>query len=102
MLTVAGFDVKNLGADVDSEAIISAAEDFGADIIGLSALMSTTIPYQKEVIDFLVAKGLRDKYKVIVGGGSTTPQWAEQIGSDGFSKDAIEAVGLAKNVLGLK
>lgn len=102
MLTVAGFDVKNLGADVDSEAIINAAEDNGAKIIALSALMSTTIPYQKQVIEFLDAKGLRGKYKVIVGGGSTTPQWAEQIGSDGWSKDAIEAVGLAKKVLGIK
>lgn len=102
MLTVAGFDVKNLGADVDSEAIINAAEDNGAKIIALSALMSTTIPYQKQVIEFLEAKGLRGKYKVIVGGGSTTPQWAEQIGSDGWSKDAIEAVGLAKKVLGIK
>lgn len=102
MLTVAGFDVKNLGADVDSEAIINAAEDNGAKIIALSALMSTTIPYQKQVIEFLEAKGLRGKYKVIVGGGSVTPQWAEQIGSDGYSKDAIEAVGLAKKVLGIK
>ncbi len=102
MLTVAGFDVKNLGADVDSEAIINAAEDNGAKIIALSALMSTTIPYQAQVIEFLKAKGLRDKYKVIVGGGSTTQQWGEQIGSDGWSKDAIEAVALAKRVLGMK
>lgn len=101
MWTVAGFDVKNLGADVDSEYIVKAAEEFGADIIGLSALMSTTIPHQKEVIDFLEAKGLRNKYKVLVGGGSTTPQWAEQIGSDGFSKDAVEAVELAKKVMGV-
>lgn len=101
MWTVAGFDVKNLGADVDSEYIVKAAEEFGADIIGLSALMSTTIPHQKEVIDFLEAKGLRAKYKVLVGGGSTTPQWAEQIGSDGFSKDAVEAVELAKKVMGV-
>lgn len=101
MWTVAGFDVKNLGADVDSEAIINAAEEFGAKIIGLSALMSTTIPHQKEVIDFLKAKGLRDKYKVLVGGGSTTPQWAEQIGADGFSKDAVEAVDLARRVMGM-
>lgn len=102
MLTVAGFDVKNLGADVDSEAIITAAEDYGAQIIGLSALMSTTIPHQKEVIDFLSAKGLRGKYKVLVGGGSTTAQWAEQIGSDGWSKDAVECVDVAKKVLGIK
>lgn len=99
MLTVGGFDVKNLGADVDSEAVIAAAEEYGAQIIGLSALMSTTIPHQKEVIDFLTAKGIRGKYKVIVGGGSTTPQWAEQIGADGYSKDAVEAVELAKSLM---
>lgn len=88
MLTVGGFDVKDVGA-----------EEFGAQIIGLSALMSTTMPSQKEVIDFLEAKGLRNKYKVIVGGGPVTPQWAEQIGADGFSKDAVEAVELAKSLL---
>lgn len=98
MLTVAGFQVKNLGVDVDSEFICDAAEEYGADIIGLSALMSTTIPHQKEVIEFLKAKGIRDKYKVMVGGGSTTPQWAEQIGADGYSKDAVEAVTLAQNL----
>ena len=92
MLTVGGFDV-------DSEVFITAAEEFGAQIIGLSALMSTTMPSQKEVIDFLEAKGLRNKYKVIVGGGPVTPQWAEQIGADGFSKDAVEAVEPAKSLL---
>ena len=91
MLTVGGFDVKDVGADVDSEVFITAAEEFGAQIIGLSALMSTTMPSQKEVIDFLEAKGLRNKYKVLVGGGPVTPQWAEQIGADGFSKDAVDA-----------
>lgn len=99
MLTVAGFQVKNLGVDVDSEFICDAAEEYGADIIGLSALMSTTIPHQKEVIEFLKAKGIRNKYKVMVGGGSTTPQWAEQIGADGYSKDAVEAVTLAEKLV---
>ena len=100
MLTVGGFDVKDLGVDVDSEFFIKEAETFGAQIIGLSALMSTTMPGQKEVIDFLKAKNLRGKYKVMVGGGPTTPQWAEAIGADGFSKDAVEAVALAKKLLG--
>lgn len=100
MLTVGGFDVKDVGADVDSEFFITAAEEFGAQIIGLSALMSTTMPNQGEVIQYLKAKGLRDKYKVMVGGGPCTPQWAEQIGADGWSKDAVEAVGLANRLLG--
>lgn len=100
MLTVGGFDVKDVGADVDSEFFITAAEDFGAQIIGLSALMSTTMPAQGEVIQYLKAKGLRDKYKVMVGGGPCTPEWAEKIGADGWSKDAVEAVGLANRLLG--
>lgn len=99
MLTVGGFDVKDLGVDVDSEAFIVGAEEFGAQIIGLSALMSTTMPNQKEVIDFLKAKNLRDKYKVIIGGGPSTQQWADAIGADGFSKDAVEAVELARRLL---
>lgn len=100
MLGVEGFEVRDLGVDVDSETVIKRAEEFGAQIIGLSALMSTTIPHQKEVIDFLEAKGLRDKYKIMVGGGSTTPEWAEQIGADGYSKDALSAVALAKKLMG--
>ena len=100
MLSVEGFIVKDLGVDVDSETIIKCAEEIGAQVIGLSAFMSTTIPHQKEVIDFLNAKGLREKYKVMIGGGSTTPEWAEQIGADGWSKDALQAVALAKRLTG--
>lgn len=102
MMTVGGFDVKDLGVDVDSEFFIKEAEAYGADIIGLSALMSTTMPSQKEVIDFLKAKGCRDKFIVMVGGGPTTPQWAEAIGADGFSKDAVEAVEVAKKLVANK
>jgi trimethylamine corrinoid protein len=102
LLTVGGFDVKDLGVDVDSEAFINEAEAFGAQIIALSALMSTTMPNQKEVIDFLKAKNLRDKFKVMIGGGPTTLQWAESIGADGYSKDAVGAVALAKNLLDKK
>ena len=102
MMTVGGFDVKDVGADVDSEFFITAAEDFGADIIGLSALMSTTMPAQREVIEFLKAKGLRDKYIVMVGGGPCTPEWADKIGADGFSKDAVEAVAVANKLVAKK
>lgn len=99
MLTVGDLDAKDAGADVDSEVFITVAEEFGAQIIGSSALMSTTVPSQKEVIDFPEAKGLRSKYKIIVGGGSMTPQWTKQIGADGFFKDATGAVELAKSLL---
>ncbi len=99
MLTVAGFDVKDLGVDVDSATFITEAQAYGAKLIGLSALMSTTMPYQKEVIEFLEAKNLRDKFKVMIGGGPCSQQWADSIGADGFSKDAVEAVALAKKLL---
>ena len=99
MLTVAGFDVKDLGVDVDSATFITEAQAFGAKLIGLSALMSTTMPYQKEVIEFLEAKNLRGKFKVMIGGGPCSQQWADSIGADGFSKDAVEAVALAKRLL---
>lgn len=100
MLTVGGFDVKDLGVDVPSAEFILQAESFGAQIIGLSALMSTSMPHQREVIEFLKAKNLRHKYKVMVGGGPVSRQWAEKIGADGFSKDAVEAVAMAKKLLG--
>ena len=99
MLTVAGFDVKDLGVDVDSATFITEAQAFGAKLIGLSALMSTTMPYQKEVIEFLEAKNLRGKFKVMIGGGPCSQQWADSIDADGFSKDAVEAVALAKRLL---
>ena len=99
MLTVAGFDVKDLGVDVDSATFITEAQAFGAKLIGLLALMSTTMPYQKEVIEFLEAKNLRGKFKVMIGGGPCSQQWADSIGADGFSKDAVEAVALAKRLL---
>ncbi len=99
MLTVGGFDVKDLGVDVASTDFILEAEAFGAKIIGLSSLMSTTMPYQKEVIDFLKSKNLRDKYKVMIGGGPCSQKWAETIGADGFSKDAVSAVDLARQLI---
>ena len=99
MLTVAGFAVQDLGVDVDSATFITEAQAFGAKLIGLSALMSTTMPYQKEVIEFLEAKNLRGKFKVMIGGGPCSQQWADSIDADGFSKDAVEAVALAKRLL---
>lgn len=99
MLTVGGFEVKDLGVDVESSAFILEAEAFGARIIAASSLMSTTMPHQKEIIDFLRAKNLREKYKVMVGGGPCSQKWADAIGADGFSKDAVAAVDLARRLL---
>lgn len=85
------YEVKDLGVDADPVDFIKEAEAMGARVIGASALMSTTLPHQKEIIDILQDKGLRDKYKVIVGGAPTTQEWADQIDADLFCPDAGSA-----------
>ncbi len=99
MLTVGGFDVINLGVNVSSETFINTAINEGANLIGASALMTSTLPSQKQIIDFLEAKGVRDKIKIMVGGGPVSAQWAESIGADGHGQDAIEAVEIANKLL---
>lgn len=99
MLGVAGFDVIDLGADVSASDFIAAAQSHKADAIAMSSLLSTTMAGQREVIEFLKELGLRDKYKVLVGGGPVKQTWADEIGADGYAQDAIEAVKLAKRVL---
>lgn len=98
-LGIAGFDVVDLGVDVPPARFLEAAKTQGADIIGLSALMTTTLPAQKEMIEYLKAGNVRDKYKVMVGGGPCSPEWAESIDSDGYGQDAYEAVDVAKGLL---
>ena len=95
LLQANGFEVHDLGADVPSSKFIEEAGKVRADIIGLSALMSSTLGAQKDVIDYLKAVGEREKYNVMVGGGPTTQEWADQIGADGYAKTAPEAVKLA-------
>ena len=99
LLSVNGFKVYDLGKDVDAMTIVQKAIEAKADIIALSALMTTTMPAQKEVIDLLKAMGVRDKFVVLVGGGSTTREWAEEIGADGWAETAEEAVSLAKRLM---
>jgi methanogenic corrinoid protein MtbC1 len=91
MLQTNGFEVKDVGYDVDSLTFIKEAEAMGADIIGASALMTTTMPGQKEIIELLKVKGLRDRYKVVIGGAPTGPEWAEMIGADLYCQDATSA-----------
>ncbi|MEL7568071.1 MAG: corrinoid protein [Dehalobacterium sp.] len=98
-LSTNGYKVIDLGKDVPPDVILEAANDEKADIIALSALMSSTMPAQAEVIDFLRAKGIRDKYKVMVGGGSVTLEYAKEIGADGWAKDAIGAVAEANRIM---
>jgi trimethylamine corrinoid protein len=99
VLETNGFNVVDVGVDQGALQIIEAAEKANADAIGLSALMSTTMPGQKEVIDALVELNLRDRYRVIVGGGPVTQEWADEIGADGYGKDAVAAVGLLTKLL---
>ena len=100
MLSANGFQVFDLGVDVPAAKIIAKVEEVGADLVGLSALLTTTMVKQKEVIDELDKLGLRKKVKVMVGGAPVTRDWVQKIEADGYSEDAIGAVGLAKQLMG--
>ena len=91
-----GFEVYDLGVDVSAETFIEKAEETGSDIIAMSALLSTTMPNMKEVIDLLEEKGLRDKYIVMIGGAPLTDEFAEEIGADYYTPDAATAAEVAK------
>jgi methanogenic corrinoid protein MtbC1 len=98
MLRTSGFDVMDLGKDVNAETIMAAIREHAPKIVGLSALLTTTVPYQETVIKKLVAEGLRDEVKV--GGAPVTPEWADKIGADGYANNAPEAVEIAKKLTG--
>ncbi len=99
LLTAHGFRVHDLGVDVSAEQFALKAREYGADVVGISALLTTTMRGQRTVIENLVREGLRSRVKVIVGGAPVTRQWAEEIGADGYGKDAVTAVGLVKSLL---
>lgn len=99
LLEANGFDTYDLGKDVDSMKFIEKAAEVQADIIALSALMTTTKPAQKEVIEFLDEMGLGDKYIVMVGGAPTSKEWAEEIGADGWAETAEQGVRLAQTLM---
>lgn len=96
MLKGAGFEVIDAGTDVDADTFISKAEEIGADAICMSALLTTTMPYMKTVIDTLKERGLRDKYIVMIGGAPVNDTFAEQIGADFYTADATSAAEAAK------
>lgn len=102
MLFAAGFEVHDLGKDVPVEEFIRKVKEVNANIIAMSALLSTTLPVQREVIEMLGREGLRGKVKVMVGGAPVTKEWAEEIGADGYGEDAIEAVKVAKTLVGVR
>jgi corrinoid protein of di/trimethylamine methyltransferase len=99
MLKVAGFDIHDLGANINALEFVRRAEAVHADIIGISALMTTTMPGQKEVIDILKAKGIRSKYHVILGGAPVTRQWVEAVGADSWGENAGIAVEILERVM---
>jgi corrinoid protein of di/trimethylamine methyltransferase len=99
LMRTRGFVVHDLGEDVSLSTFVEKAEALNADIIAMSALLTTTMPAQKEVIDFLKEKGIRDNFKVMVGGGPVSQEWADEIGADGYSETAEAAVKLAKNLI---
>jgi 5-methyltetrahydrofolate--homocysteine methyltransferase len=97
MLEGAGFTVKDLGVDVSPEAFVAAADE--VDVIGLSALLTTTMGHMKDALNALEAAGKRSKVKVIVGGAPVTEEFARSIGADGYAPDASRAVALAKSLI---
>jgi corrinoid protein of di/trimethylamine methyltransferase len=102
MLSANGFKVHDLGVDVPIETFIAKIEETEADIVGLSALLTTTMIGQREVIEALTEAGLRDRVKVLVGGAPVSQSWAEEIGADGYAEDATGAVQAAQEMLGSK
>ena len=98
LLVANGFEVHDLGADVSSEKFSAKARELNADVVGISALLTTTMQGQRTVIETLSRDGLRSRLKVIVGGAPVTRRWAEEIGADGYAKDAMSAVTLVKEL----
>lgn len=99
MFTANGFRVHDLGVDVPVERFVESVRDTGADILGLSALLTTTMIVQRDVIEALSQAGLREDVKVLVGGAPVHAAWAEEIGADGYASDAVTAVRVARHVL---
>ncbi len=101
MLSANGFEVYDLGIDIESSEFVAKAREYNADIVALSALLTTTMLHQREVIEHLAEAGLRDQVKVMVGGSPVTRGWADQIGADGFAEDAASSVPEAKRLMGI-
>lgn len=100
MLSASGFQVYDLGVSVPIQKFVDKAGEVGADIVGLSALLTTTMVKQRKIIEDLAGAGLRPKVKVMVGGAPVTRSWADEIGADGYSEDAMGAVAVAKRLVG--
>jgi len=102
LLSTAGFKVHDLGVDVSASKFIERAQEVGADIIAASAIMTTTMTYQRDILEHLKASGLRDRYIVLVGGGVVNQKWADEIGADGYGQTAMDGVRVVKELVSKK
>jgi corrinoid protein of di/trimethylamine methyltransferase len=99
MLQASGFDVHDLGVDVPVRRFVETAEQVGADIIAASAILTTTMAYMPDLTDLLTEMGVRDQYKIMLGGAPVNADWAAEAGADGYGENATEAVEVAKRLM---
>ena len=99
MLEGAGFEVNDIGINIDADTYINAATESGATILGMSALLTTTMPYMKVVIDTMIERGIRDDYIILVGGAPLNQEYCDAIGADAYCRDAAVAVEVAKELV---
>ncbi len=101
-LEAAGFEVIDLGVDVPPEKFVEAVKQYNPDIVGISTLLTSTMPHMKDVIEALKKAGLRDKVKIIIGGAPVTEKFAMEIGADAYGENAFKAVEICKKLIGKK
>ena len=99
MLQINGFEVTDLGTNVSPRTFIDSAKQNKADIIAMSSLLTTSMPYIRDLVEMLEAFGLADQYEVVAGGAAVTKDWAESVGLNGFGEDAVEAVNVCRSLL---
>ena len=99
MLQASGFDVHDLGVDVSVRRFIEKAEEVDADIIAASAILTTTMAYMPDMGDLMTEMGIRDRFRIMLGGGPVTAEWAEKVGADGYGETATDAVEVAKRLM---
>lgn len=100
MMSASGFQVHDLGVDVLTETFVAKVRETGANLLGLSALLTTTMTGQRQVIEALEEAGIREQVKVLIGGAPVSQEWAEAIGADGYAEDAVGAIELARQLVG--
>jgi len=100
MMSASGFQVYDLGVDVPTETFVAKVRETGANLLGLSALLTTTMTVQRQVIEALEEAGIREQVKVLIGGAPVSQEWAEAIGADGCAEDAVGAIELARQLVG--